>query len=148
MTFMEWSNALSVHNSDIDREHQHIVQLVNALYLDVRNARPPQVIEEHLAALGTAVARHFVHEEGLMQAASYGRLEEYQRSNASMARRNADFLARYRVGEATMTLNQVIFLRAWLNSHILEAHGCFAVKGPAVPVPVLRGMRAGFDTLR
>ena len=148
MKFMEWSNALSVHDAEIDREHRDILELINTLFVDVRTAKPPQTIERHLTALGSALATHFAHEEGLMKAASYGRLEEYQRLHSSLTRRNEDFLTRYRVGEAAMTINHVMFLKAWLSTHIQESDNCFAGVLKARQIPAAGGMRAGFDTLR
>ena len=148
MTFIEWTNAMSVHDADMDCEHREIVDLVNKLYLDVRNAQPPQTIERHLAALAEIIDSHFVHEEKLMKASSYGRFDEHQRAHASMSHRTAEFLARYRLGEAAMTMNQVQFIKAWLCTHIQDADNHFSAHLAGTECSPVRGFCAGHAVRR
>lgn len=148
MTLIEWTNAMSVHDSSMDIKHREIVEIVNTLYLDVRNARPPQVIEGHLGALAEIVSRHFAHEEGLMKETAYSRLDEHRRAHASMTQRTYEFLARYRQGEATMTMNQMQFLKAWLCTHIQDADHHFGQHLATLGNPAVQRLGTGQRVLR
>ena len=143
MTLIRWTNSFIVYDPSIDAEHREIVDIVNALFQDVRDSRSPQVIESHLSALAELFGRHFVNEERLMKATGYSRLEEHHRAHASMTQRTVELLDRFRQGEATMTLNQMQFLKAWLCTHIQESDTHFGSHLAGTGSPVASGYCSG-----
>ena len=69
---IEWSDALSMSNPEIDAEHQHFIELVNNLNGEILNQRRDKaaIVRNMRLILENAIA-HFEHEERLLVENAY-----------------------------------------------------------------------------
>jgi hemerythrin-like metal-binding protein len=75
---IEWSDALSMSNPEIDAEHQHCIGLVNQLNKKILSQQQDKAVIEHIMGLilMDAVA-HFAHEERLFVENNYPAAQEH-----------------------------------------------------------------------
>lgn len=80
-----WSDALSMHNSEIDAQHQHFIKLVNDL--NGVNMKQPLEKDEILRILGLIIddaIAHFSYEEQLLRVKEYPLLQEHVQSHTEL----------------------------------------------------------------
>jgi len=112
-----WSKSYSVGVSQMDREHQRLIDIINNLYAAMRSGRSKDAIGSILDELIDYTKTHFAHEEKLMQEANYDGLDEQKRSHVSLVSQVVEIQQKYRSGTA---LGQEVmsFLKDWLINHI------------------------------
>jgi hemerythrin-like metal-binding protein len=112
-----WSNSYSVKVSQMDQEHQRLINIINNLYAAMRAGRSNEGIGSILDELVAYTKTHFSHEEQLMQQAGYAGLADQKKAHEALVNQLNDILAKYRAGTA---LGQEImsFLKNWLINHI------------------------------
>ncbi|MGB4600421.1 MAG: bacteriohemerythrin [Trichlorobacter sp.] len=123
-----WSNSYSVKVSQMDQEHQRLIDIINNLYVAMRSGRSTEAIGSILDELVAYTKTHFSHEEQLMQQANYEGLAEQKRSHEALVAQLNEILVKYHNGTA---LGQEImnFLKNWLINHI---QGLDKKYGPAM----------------
>jgi len=112
-----WSSSYSVKVSQMDQEHQRLIDIINNLYAAMRAGRSNEAIGSILDELVAYTKTHFSHEEQLMQQANYAGLADQKKAHEALVNQLNDILAKYRAGTA---LGQEImnFLKNWLINHI------------------------------
>jgi hemerythrin len=75
---IEWSDALSMFNPEIDAEHQHFIELVNDLNSEITSQQRDKVnIERILNLILEDAIAHFAHEERLFDEKGYPDIESH-----------------------------------------------------------------------
>jgi len=64
-SLIEWNDALSVHNSEIDAEHRHFIALVNELNTAIISRCDKAEVERIMGLILDDAVAHFAHEERL-----------------------------------------------------------------------------------
>ncbi len=123
-----WSKSYSVGVSQMDSEHQRLVDLINSLYAAMRAGRSKDAIGSILDELISYTATHFAHEEKLMREADYDGLDEQKQSHEALVAQALEIQKKFRNGTA---LGQEVmnFLKSWLVNHI---QGSDKKYGPAM----------------
>lgn len=134
---MNWQPDWSVGEAALDREHQSLIAIINALgaallvgpsELD-RESFAHQVLSE----LVSYAENHFRHEEEVMAVAEFPDLERHREGHLHFRKQVMDLAAR--VAEDPQALAELhTFLTAWLRHHILEQDKRYS--------PFLQGPRA------
>ena len=73
--------ALSISFNRIDEQHQELIDIINLA------ATAPKRLDAHLSRLNAALAEHFAHEEGVMEAEGYPQLAEHKLHHSHILRR-------------------------------------------------------------
>ena len=113
----EWSEEFDVHVSEIDVEHRELFRLADDLYGALIAEAPAGEVQAALAELGTHVAEHFSHEEGLMRASGYLHYAWHRRQHAAARARMATLERRIRGGDRNAAL-LALDLSVALKNHI------------------------------
>lgn len=123
-----WSNSYSVTVSQMDKEHQRLIDIINNLYAAMRSGRSKEAIGSILDELVEYTKTHFAHEEQLMQQANYSGYADQKKAHEALVSQLNEILVKYRSGTA---LGQEImnFLKNWLINHI---QGMDKQYGPAM----------------
>ena len=123
-----WSSSYSVKVSQMDKEHQRLIDIINDLYAAMRSGRSKEAIGSILDELVAYTKTHFAHEEQLMQQSDYSGYAEQKRAHEALVAQLNEILDKYRNGTA---LGQEImnFLKNWLINHI---QGLDKQYGPAM----------------
>jgi len=114
---INWSKSYSVGVSQMDSEHQRLIDIINNLYLAMRSGRSKDAIGSILDELVDYTKTHFAHEEQLMQKSNYAGFDEQKRCHEALIARIVEIQGKYRAGTA---LGQEVmsFLKDWLITHI------------------------------
>ncbi len=117
--FVQWNRTLNIGIPKVDREHRHLVAILNAFHRVHQAGAGPDKVFTALNLLMRYADVHFRDEEALMEAGRYPRLAEHRREHEALTRKIFDLHARCRRGEAEVTDETMEFLKRWLLDHIL-----------------------------
>jgi hemerythrin-like metal-binding protein len=114
---INWSKSYSVGVSQMDKEHQRLIDIINNLYSAMRSGRSRDAIGTILDELIDYTKTHFAHEERLMQESNYEGFDEQKRCHVSLVNQVVEIQQKYHAGTA---LGQEVmsFLKSWLINHI------------------------------
>ena len=113
----EWDDSLETGDALVDRQHRNIHQLVG--YVEAARDRP-ELLMRVLERLMEHVDCHFATEEALMDKTGYVGAEalEHIAAHRQLTQDARDVVLKFRSGEITEMEPVVVFLRAWLASHV------------------------------
>jgi hemerythrin len=115
-----WDDSLKTGHRIVDRHHQELFQLVNALNDAILAKQGRDVLDKCLDALAQYVAKHFAAEEGLMQQAGYPEMAAHQAEHRKLTAEATKLITDYKSGALTLSATLAMFLVNWLNRHIRE----------------------------
>ncbi|MEW6168637.1 MAG: bacteriohemerythrin [Pseudomonadota bacterium] len=118
MSFVTWNSDLAVGHTQMDGQHQALIDIVNR-YHDALAAKAPQ---RKLVAIFEEVADyaryHFRDEEALMERSGYPGLARHRIIHGQLLDRVTELLLRLRAGEPGIDEQIQFFLKNWLTAHI------------------------------
>ena len=115
-----WDESLKTGHAVVDRHHQELFQLVNALNDAILTKQGRAAVDGCLDALAQYVAKHFAAEEGLMQKAGYPETAAHQAEHRKLTAEATKVIADYKSGALVLSATLAMFLVNWLNHHIRE----------------------------
>lgn len=118
MTWIQWSESLSVGIPSIDVQHQGLVTLLNELHRAMLERSGPDVLDPVFARLLTYTEEHFVYEEGLLAGHGYLELVEHCEQHRALRARVQELSREYELRGAQVLVEVMEFLRDWLRDHI------------------------------
>ena len=126
MAMMEWNDALKLGHSLIDRDHQRLVALINALGDAMSTGQGSEVCGHVLDELIDYTKTHFAREEQLMSRHHYAATSEHKAEHAKLVREVVEFKGKFDAGTAVLSVSLLHFLMEWLTHHILESDQALA----------------------
>lgn len=126
MAMMEWSNALKVGHSAIDRDHQRLVALINELSEAMEAGRGKDVCGGVLEELISYTKSHFAMEEQLMSVHQYPATAEHREEHARLIQDVVKFQDEFKADTSILSVSLLHFLMKWLTSHILVSDKALA----------------------
>jgi hemerythrin-like metal-binding protein len=114
---INWSRSYSVGVSQMDSEHQRLIDIINNLYSAMRSGRSKDAIGSILDELIDYTKTHFAHEEKLMRDSGYAGFDEQKRAHEALVGQVVEIQQKYRSGTA-LGQEVMTFLKNWLVNHI------------------------------
>ena len=119
MPIVEWTEELSVGVPALDRDHRHLIELLNQLHDVIRRNDASEVVGAVLVELAHYTAHHFAAEEELMARAGFPGLDAHRRTHAMLRQRVHDYEMEYRDSPRNVIAAELFdFLCDWLIHHI------------------------------
>ncbi|MDR3411651.1 MAG: bacteriohemerythrin [Formivibrio sp.] len=118
MAYFNWTNDLSVGNTQIDSDHKQLVDLVNKLHDAMKSGKGNTVLGEILADLIQYTSSHFKREEMLMQKINYAEFAEHKAEHTKLVGEVLELQTRFKTGATTLSVSVFNFLSDWLRTHI------------------------------
>ena len=116
--FIKWDKGeYSVGVESIDRQHQRLFELVNALFAGVK-AMNQEVISSVLQELVQYTVNHFAYEERLFKEHGYPNEDAHVEQHRRLVGQVAAFAKEFSNGESMVDFRLLNFLRNWLKGHI------------------------------
>ncbi len=119
MPFVEWSNELSVGISEVDKEHQKLVAILNQLDEAMKTGKGTRVMGEILDQLVEYTVVHFESEEKFMVASEYPGLALHQTQHRQLVEKVEKLRVKFVASGKRITREMMDFLKYWLTNHIL-----------------------------
>lgn len=126
MEYFEWNSNLSVHDLQIDHDHQELIALVNELHQAAELNSDYVSLSRVLARLAKYTQEHFQREEALMQAHAYPNIETHKEQHRQLLARVTDLQYELDRARSLVALETAELLKFWLTSHILLSDKQFA----------------------
>ncbi len=123
MALLGWKPEYAVGDAEIDADHRHLFELVNAFHEAFTRNRDRREILRVLNALVSYSEAHFRREEAMMAEREMPGLEEHRRLHVRLFEKIFELQKRFEEGSLRMDQETVEFLRTWLTDHIV---GCDA----------------------
>lgn len=119
MTLLAWGPELELGIPEVDRQHQRLVGLLNALDSGVKRGYSRNILGSVLEELVRYTVCHFTFEERLMETYDLPRTEEHRDEHERLTSGVLEFKARFDVGNVDVSDELLKYLRDWLHGHIL-----------------------------
>jgi hemerythrin len=134
MSFMQWSNELSVNIALVDQQHMKLIAMLNKTWEATQERQGPDALSPVLAELLDYTNHHFGTEEGLFRVHRYPGYWEHKREHVALTTHTQEMNRRLTKGSLRPTELQE-FLKTWLNDHIMASDRKFG------PFLVSKGVR-------
>ena len=102
----------------IERQHDHLVALIELLIQRDAAQAPTQELSGLLQELHAFIKQHFDDEEQYMLATEYPRLDTHRVIHRELLARLHDHVQRFERGQRRLGNQILSFLRFWLSAHI------------------------------
>ncbi len=121
MTQIRWDDALLIGVPEIDRQHQSLVKIINALLQAIDEGQSEGKIDDILSWLREYTVLHFNAEEEFMDKIGYPKLGRHSQEHTGLKEKVKGYqYARFR--NEDFSLKEIKDMMAeWLLKHILES---------------------------
>lgn len=118
---IKWRDSYSVGLDQIDREHKKLVELINEVFMVVRDKGDVTALNHAVEELVAYTRYHFDAEEGAMEQAGYPDLDAHRKEHQRLEKEVVDFQQRLQREGGEIRVELYHFLRDWLIHHIVES---------------------------
>ncbi len=114
----DWHESYMTGVGSIDAQHQILFQTGNRLREAMLSGNGKAAVGPILERLLRYTESHFAHEERLMMLYHYPDYTHHKAQHEALTRQVREFREKYKMGNATITVQLLQFLKNWLVDHI------------------------------
>ncbi len=118
MAYFEWADDLAIDNGPIDKDHRHLVDMVNELHTATSQGSGQDVVGAILEQLITYTHEHLRREEQIMAGVKFPNLEGHKKGHQQFVDNLRSLQTKYAEGSITVASQLSTVLRDWLSLHI------------------------------
>lgn len=126
MAVINWRDSFNTGITQFDKEHHKLVELINSMFLAVKERHQQSEVESHLAELLEYTQYHFANEEQAMEEAGYPDLEKHRQEHQKLKEDALRYQADLEADVFETTRGLYVFLREWLTNHIVSSDKHYA----------------------
>ena len=115
----EWKDEYTVKVGSVDAQHRSLFGIAAELHAAMTAGKGKASLGKILDRLVQYTAMHFAHEERLMRLHEYLGLASHKAEHDALTAQVLQFQADFKSGRATMTVQLLMFLKDWLQTHIM-----------------------------
>lgn len=116
MAVLEWGPALALDVPEMDRDHQNLIHLMQALEKATKGTHAAQA--QAFRTLMIAAVKHFSDEEAYMKRIGYAELESHQQIHKQLVGTLEGHFNRFAASQGNVPQPVFDFLNFWLKAHI------------------------------
>jgi len=120
MTFLSWRKEYEIGVPQIDAEHHHLVDLINAFHETYLRGESSEEIPRLLNQLVAYAEEHFQHEELLMSASDYPRLDEQRAQHEELVASIFAINEKFSADRTKAGAEVLHFIKNWLLDHMVK----------------------------
>jgi len=121
MQLFPWDDDYEIGMSEIDRQHRHLVDIINELADAMIAQKGHETVPQILEKLVDYIQLHFTTEEEVMRRENYPALEKQCREHLEMTGELLELRKNYAKSHEISPSEVLGFLCTWLKNHILES---------------------------
>jgi hemerythrin-like metal-binding protein len=120
MSLIEWDDAFSVGNKQLDEHHKKFFHIINILHDAMKNGEEEKVLLTVLKELQQYVQYHFKAEETLMKIHAYPDYSSHKAEHEDAIQKVNKFMLDYERQEENLAIDVLNFLSNLFQNHILH----------------------------
>ena len=120
MEKIKWKDEYSLGIERVDRQHQHLFEIINKIIDCCGSAGDTELVGETIKEMVNYGREHFTDEEKLMQQYGYPNFEEHKNQHNYFIDTTADLAVGFMNNKKTTGCEIAEFLSIWLTNHILK----------------------------
>ena len=121
MALIKWNESYSVQIAEMDKQHQHLFELINELHGAMGQGRGNEALPAIFDSLVKYTQTHFAAEEALMLKYSYPGLAAQQKQHADLIKQVVELQKQFNARDFSSSMKTRDFLKQWLVAHIQES---------------------------
>lgn len=118
--FFEFTPELHTGFHEQDRQHQKLIDLINAVYTALSSGSSKATLEQVIDELINYTETHFEWENVLMKKLGFSAVEGHMSMHKKFVDEVIEFKHRLTSGGQVMGVNVMAFLKDWLEGHIMK----------------------------
>jgi hemerythrin len=118
MDLVRWNESLSVKVTEIDRQHQKLVSMINELGEAMRQGKGKDALSKIINGLVSYTVTHFKTEEKYFDQFGYPKRDSHKKEHAEFVKKVSDFKDGFENGSITLTIEIMYYLSDWVQKHI------------------------------
>jgi hemerythrin len=118
MALIKWSDNLSVHVAEMDRQHQKLIDLINELHDAMSKGKGKEIVGKTIDGLVNYTKTHFTNEEKLFGQFNYPESNSQKNMHKKFIDKVVDFKQQLDSGKVGLSISIIDFLSDWLKNHI------------------------------
>ena len=116
---LEWKDTYSVNIAVIDKQHKHLIDIINRLHSAILSGKANDALTDILTDLVYYTIYHFDTEEKFFDEHDYPQSEQHKNEHNDLVQKVAALQQKQDNGEKVLSLEVMTFLQNWLQDHIL-----------------------------
>ena len=116
---IRWGRHYELGIGIIDKQHQHLFELLNRLHDQWQSNAPQRTLVATLSALIESASAHFQTEEDLMEQHGYASRSSHKYEHDTLGRKVTEFQQNFEDGRAVLDETFFGYLADWLRNHVL-----------------------------
>ena len=121
MKFFKWEDKYLVGIPELDKQHQHLVKIINDLYDGMVANQEEEAINKTLASLVDYTIYHFKNEENIFKKYNYANYTQHKNQHDRLTEKVQEIQKKLKDTDEQLSLDILEFLREWLISHTLSS---------------------------
>ena len=119
MALIQWSSELSVQIKTIDKQHQHLIGMINELNDAMLHGKGKEIVGRIINGLVRYSKTHFSTEENYFSQFGYSHASEHVGEHEKFVKKATAFKNDFAHERVTLSIQVIDFLSDWLRNHIL-----------------------------
>jgi len=116
---LSWNESFRTGCEEIDRQHRHMMRLINEMDLAVKSNASFESIEPIVDELVEYTQKHFANEEHILESNQCPGLEKHKNAHVHLMKELLDWREKAKLCNAEKIQELMAFLRIWFPGHIL-----------------------------
>jgi hemerythrin len=126
MAFIKWLDHYNINIKEIDRQHQHLLQLINKIYEAVVAESEKSTLSRLLNELSDYSTYHFKTEEEMFSVHGYPGAEIHKQQHNYLSLQLLKLITDFEYDQLVISFDVLIFLNDWYVNHILVSDKKFS----------------------
>jgi hemerythrin len=118
MSYIDWSDTLSIRVPEMDNQHKILVKMLNDLHDAMKAGNGRSVIGPIISKLVSYTKTHLANEEKFLESINYAFLNSHKTEHRKLTEQVLELQAKYNSGDMSVAPKLMTFLRDWLVGHI------------------------------
>lgn len=119
MSYVTWSDDLSVGIEEIDNQHKQFIEMINELHLAMKSGKTATTLPQILTKLGDYVVFHFSHEEKIMQSYNFPDYIAHKTIHDKFTKEVKKLFDDLASAKTLLSIDVMKSLKDWLVAHIM-----------------------------
>jgi hemerythrin-like metal-binding protein len=121
MLTIQWDSSFSVNVSEIDKNHQQLILMVNGLDNAMSWGKGRQIIGKTIDELVSFATSNFKLEENYFDRLKKFQAADHKKEHADFIQNVTKFKADFGAGNAWISIKVMNYLQTWIRNHLKSA---------------------------